>query len=88
MEGPTPRIVKETKTIQTEPVPGIEFSPDPQNYKHFFVDIKGPTGTCYEGGIFKAELLLPDDYPMSAPKVIFETKIYHPNIGMDCLNIR
>jgi ubiquitin-protein ligase len=42
----------------------------------------GPPGTCYEGGKFKAELLLPDDYPMSPPKVIFDTKIYHPNIGI------
>ena len=41
----------------------------------------GPPGTCYEGGKFRAELLLPDDYPMSPPKVIFDTKIYHPNIG-------
>lgn len=41
----------------------------------------GPAGTCYEGGKFQAELLLPDDYPMSPPKVVFDTKIYHPNIG-------
>lgn len=41
----------------------------------------GPQGTCYEGGKFSAELLLPDDYPMSPPKVVFNTKIYHPNIG-------
>lgn len=88
MEGPSPRIVKETKTLQTDPVPGIAFTPDPTNYKHFhielqgiFMSIKGPPGTCYEGGKFKAELLLPDDYPMSAPKVVFDTKIYHPNIG-------
>lgn len=89
MEGPSPRIVKETKTLQTDPVPGIAFTPDPTNYKHFLIElqgtfkpIKGPPGTCYEGGLFKAELLLPDDYPMSAPKVVFDTKIYHPNIGI------
>lgn len=41
----------------------------------------GPQGTCYAGGKFRAEVLLPEDYPMSAPKVVFDTKIYHPNIG-------
>lgn len=41
MEGPSPRIVKETKTIQTDPVPGITFQPDPNNYKHFFIELLG-----------------------------------------------
>ena len=41
MEGPSPRIVKETKTIQTDPVPGIAFQPDPSNYKHFFIELQG-----------------------------------------------
>ncbi len=42
--------------------------------------IAGPTDTIYEGGMFKAELFLPEDYPMVPPKVLFRTKIYHPNI--------
>lgn len=33
------------------------------------------------GGLFKLELFLPEEYPMSPPKVRFLTKIYHPNIG-------
>ena len=52
--------------------------------------IAGPTETPYEGGIFDCELFLPDDYPMVPPKVLFRTKIYHPNIdklGRICLDI-
>lgn len=42
--------------------------------------IAGPQGTSYEGGLFDAELFLPDEYPMVPPKVLFKTKIFHPNI--------
>lgn len=43
-----------------------------------------------QGGIFKLELFLPDDYPMTPPKIRFLTKIFHPNVdklGRICLDV-
>jgi hypothetical protein len=39
MEGPSPRIVKESKNIITDPVPGIKFTPDQTNFRHFFIEV-------------------------------------------------
>lgn len=84
------RIIKETMRLVQEPVPGIQAIPDENNARYFHVTVKGPSDSPFEGGIFKLELFLPEDYPMSAPKVRFITKIYHPNIdrlGRICLDI-
>lgn len=42
--------------------------------------LKGPTGTPYEGGIFKLDIHIPADYPIKPPKILFNSPIYHPNI--------
>ena len=52
--------------------------------------IIGPTGTPYEGGIFKLNIEFPANYPFKPVKINFITKIYHPNIsklGTICLDI-
>ncbi|KAN0004352.1 hypothetical protein ACTFIZ_010526 [Dictyostelium cf. discoideum] len=84
------RIIKETQRLMTEPAPGISATPATDNFRYFKVAISGPLDSPFEGGIFNLELFLTDDYPMSAPKVRFLTKIYHPNIdklGRICLDI-
>jgi ubiquitin-conjugating enzyme (huntingtin interacting protein 2) len=43
--------------------------PDEANLMHWKGTLKGPTGTPYEGGIFKIDIQLPPDYPFVPPKV-------------------
>ena len=52
-------------------------------------DIEGPEGTPYECGIFRVRLFIPNEFPQSAPKGFFVTKIFHPNVsekGEICVN--
>ncbi|MEQ2165095.1 ubiquitin-conjugating enzyme E2 N, partial [Goodea atripinnis] len=81
---------QETQRLLAEPVPGIKAEPDEGNARYFHVVIAGPQDSPFEGGTFKLELFLPEEYPMAAPKVRFMTKIYHPNVdklGRICLDI-
>ncbi|PAA67161.1 hypothetical protein BOX15_Mlig004224g2, partial [Macrostomum lignano] len=90
MAGLPRRIIKETQRLMAEPVEGIEATPNEANARYFQVTVHGPNDSPYEGGVFRLELFLPEEYPMNAPKVRFMTKIYHPNIdrlGRICLDI-
>lgn len=56
----------------------------------FSIYLRGPKDTPYSGGLFKMALEIPVTFPFTPPKIIFLTKIYHPNIsdkGDICLNI-
>ncbi|KAK9895347.1 ubiquitin-conjugating enzyme [Cystobasidium minutum MCA 4210] len=84
------RIIKETERLVADSPPGISAIPHDDNLRYFDVVIDGPSDSAFEGGKFKLELFLPEEYPMGAPKVRFMTKIYHPNIdklGRICLDI-
>uniref|UniRef100_A0A674PH70 E2 ubiquitin-conjugating enzyme n=1 Tax=Takifugu rubripes TaxID=31033 RepID=A0A674PH70_TAKRU len=42
----------------------------------------------YDKGAFKMEIIFPAEYPFKPPRIIFKTRIYHPNIdekGQVCL---
>ncbi|KAK2109721.1 ubiquitin-conjugating enzyme E2 N [Saguinus oedipus] len=68
MAGLPRRIIKKTQRLLAEPVPGIKAEPDESNARYFHVVIAGPQDSPFEGGTFKLELFLPEEYPMAAPK--------------------
>jgi ubiquitin-protein ligase len=37
--------------------------------------------TVYEGGVFVVDIRIPKDYPMVAPNLCFETKVFHARVG-------
>lgn len=85
------RIQKELLEIQREPPETISAGPVREsNMFQWEGFIIGPTGSPYEGGMFRLAILYPDDYPFRPPCVRFTTQIYHPNIskgGSICLDI-
>ena len=69
---------------------GITADRDKDNERYFKVLMNGPKDSPYENGKFSLEIYLPEEYPMVPPKVMFKTRIYHPNIdflGRICLDI-
>ena len=85
------RIKKEYQALQKEKNTNVEVKLVNNDIRHWKGRIKGPIDTCYQGGIFDVDIIIPDDYPFKPPKMKFDTKIWHPNIssvtGAICLDI-
>lgn len=76
--------------IKKENEQEIKAFPDQDNIFEWDAVIYGPPDTVWEGGIFILKIFFNDDYPNKPPKVVFKTKMFHPNIydnGNICLDV-
>ena len=83
MIHPLTRLRDEMRDIQQNPnfnIPVCVGLPELNNLFNWRVSISGPADTPYAGGLFYLTLRFPENYPNSAPKVIFDTPIYHVNV--------
>ena len=77
------RLNKELTDLNNAALEGVAVELVGEQLTNWNVTINGPTGTPYEGGKFLVNIDFSDNYPFKAPKAIFKTKIYHPNIKQD-----
>ncbi|KAI9026569.1 SUMO-conjugating enzyme ubc9 [Phycomyces nitens] len=60
------------------------------NLLHWRCGIPGKENTSWENGIYKIDLIFPEEYPTKPPKCKFTPPLFHPNIypsGTVCLSI-
>lgn len=85
------RIRNDLKQLESSPIEGCRAGPiEEEDLYHWDATLDGPLGSPYEGGRFQLSITFPKDYAVHGPKVVFVTKIYHPNInrsGEICLDI-
>ncbi|RDW78703.1 E2 ubiquitin-conjugating protein UBC1 [Aspergillus mulundensis] len=88
----TRRIAKEIADIRADTHSQITAEPvgEEDDITHLRGTFPGPPGTPYEGGTYKVDIKIPNEYPFRPPVMKFITKVWHPNVssqtGAICLD--
>lgn len=82
-------LARELRSLEERPLEEIRVIVNEDNVSNIHADIDGPSGTPYEGGVFRMKLIFSQGFPEMPPKGYFMTRIFHPNIskiGEICVN--
>jgi len=84
-------LAKQLKDLAKRPIEGFSAGPaDDSDLFNWDIMIMGPPGTPYEGGMFKAKMKFPQDFPNMPPELRFTSEFWHPNVHEDgkvCISI-
>ncbi|KAJ2779665.1 Ubiquitin-conjugating enzyme E2 7 [Coemansia javaensis] len=85
------KLHKELKELSRNANPAFSVGlVDSDNVFEWTITLFGPTETYYEGGMFKAVMKFPANYPYEPPTLRFTSKVWHPNVyedGRVCISI-
>lgn len=76
----TKRLRSELKSLAKNPDPDIVLEPHEDDLKRWVAHIRGPSDGPFAGGVFRMRVEAGLQYPMTPPSIVFETKIFHPNV--------
>ena len=62
--------------------PDFKIEISDENFNNLLIQFTGPINSPYEGGTFKCNVRIDDEWPFKAPIIIFKTKIWHPNVDI------
>ena len=77
------RLMREFRRLQDDPPVGVSGAPLEDDIMKWNAIIFGPEDTPFEGGTFRLTMEFSDEYPHQPPKILFITKMFHPNIYQD-----
>ena len=83
-------ILKNRELFEKDPIDGVSIGFNEDDIFNWDITIMGPKDSPYEGGIFKAQMIFPNNFPLYPPKFQFKNNIFHPNIyddGTVCISI-